>query len=228
MPCALLTAAFCGTLAAAPSAKKAAASADRAGVFGDDLAKLAEAVNLTEEQQKKMEALKAARESALAKWDQANQKKVTGIQQAIGKLKGKGSERKRAGLERQLKGLQDGRARLAATHERALYGALTREQRGKWNGPILAAPILKEFERLGLDDTQKQKINELCRVRGEGVSASADPKLHEVTFKAVKQQPVTAVLTADQRKQLQGTNRKAAPSAAKARPASIPKSGRGA
>ena len=66
--CALLTFAFCGTVAAAPSRAKArAASPDRTAMFGNDLAKLTEAVNLTEEQQKKIESLKADRDSALAR-----------------------------------------------------------------------------------------------------------------------------------------------------------------
>jgi Spy/CpxP family protein refolding chaperone len=218
-----------GALAAGLSeAQPPAASPRGPAMFGSDLTRISQQLGLTEEQKKKMESLGAERDAALAGWDRANQKRIAAIQAAIGKVTGKSSARKRAVLERQLGTLQSGRVRLAATHERRLFGVLTREQRGKWNGPILAGSVLKDLERLGLDETQKQKVHALCRARGEGISAPVDPKRHDLTFKAVKQQTITTVLTPAQRKQLQGGTRKAGSSSAKGHRGSASRGRRGA
>ena len=169
--------------------------------FCDDMEKFTTAVGLSEEQQKKLQEIKAARSAALAKWDEAHQKRMVAIKERLGKLTGKKDARPRWQLERELKVLQTGRDRLLGTHEKNLFAVLTRPQRGKWNGPILAESVLKQFAALALDEKQVQKVHALCRTRGEGISAPVDPKRHEATFKAVTQQAYATVLTPAQRKQ---------------------------
>jgi hypothetical protein len=179
--------------------------------FADDMEKLKTTVGLDEEQQKKLADLKAARDAALANWDQLNDKRIAAIEARIAAMKGGKDAKAKAQLERQLKTLRAGRERVAATHERTLFGVLTREQRGKYNGPILAEAMLKEYARVTLDDAQTQKLRELCQARGEGVTAPVDPVLHLSTYKALKQQVYASILTPDQRKQYSGANKPSTP-----------------
>ena len=177
--------------------------------FADDMAKLTSTVGLTEAQAEKLQALKADRDAALTKWDELNQKRISAIEQKLAKLRGGKSAKARGQLERQRKGLQAGRATVAASHERKMFGVLAREQRGKWNGPVLAEAVLKEFSKDKLDAKQTEKVRQICTVRGEGISAPVDPVKHETTFKAVKRQVYSTVLTAAQRQQYGKQNRPA-------------------
>jgi hypothetical protein len=208
-PCAVLLLAALSMPSRPATAKQAAPAKDAS--FAGDVEKLTRTVALTEEQQKSITALKATRDAALAKWDETHQKRIAAIQEQLGKLKGKRDARARSALERQRKVLESGRATVLQTHERGMFAVLTREQRGRWNGPILAEAVLKEYARIKLDDAQKSKVRDLCRTRGEGVAAPVDPKRHEATFKAVKQQTLATVLTAAQRKEYAGSRKPSAP-----------------
>lgn len=187
---------------AATKAKTRKTPAPQAASFANDVEKLAKAVGLTEEQRTKIQQLKAERDAALAKWDQTNQKRMDAIEAKLGALKGKKDARARATLQRQLSAFRSGRARLAANHDRGMFAVLTRDQRGKLNGPVLAEAVFKEYARLKLDDAQKQKVRQLCHSRGGGILEPADPKRHEVAFKAVKQQAYASILTPEQRREV--------------------------
>lgn len=169
--------------------------------FADDLKQLTTVVALTEEQQKKLEALKLERDAAAAKWDEANQKRIDAIEAKLPQLKDRRQARTRSQLERQLKTMKAGRARLLDIHERKMFAVLEREQRGKWNGPVLAEPVLKEFTALKLDDSQTGKIRDLAQKRGEMLPAPVNPKRDEAIVKAVTKQAYASVLTPAQRKQ---------------------------
>ncbi|HUS91929.1 MAG TPA: Spy/CpxP family protein refolding chaperone [Phycisphaerae bacterium] len=201
--------AFAQKAARKPSTPPKAASKDPS--FTDDMEKLTSAVGLTEDQQKKLGELRTARDAAIVKWDEANQKRIDTVQEQIKKGGGKNA-RARAQLEQQLKGLQTARRTFLASHERQMFAVLTREQRGKWNAPILAEPVLKEFAKIKLDEEQTQKVRQLCEVRGQGVAAPVDPAQHEGTIKALRQQVFSSVLTPAQRNELAGPP-KAAPKA---------------
>ena len=184
---------------ARPKASKASTQPVLGEPFAADMAKLTAVVGLTEAQQKQIEQRKAERDESVTKWDAANQKKMAAIRDRMAKLSSK--SRSRAALDRQLKLLEGGRSRLLATHARNIHGVLNRQQRGKWNGPLLAEAVLKEFRAQKLEPSQVKKIHELCQKRGEGVIAPVDDKRHEVTFKGVKQQAYAMVLTPAQRRE---------------------------
>jgi len=182
-----------------PKVSKASTQPVLGEPFAADMAKLTAVVELTEAQQKQIEQRKVERDESVAKWDAANQKKMTAIREKMAKLSSK--SRSRAALDRQLKLLEGGRSRLLALHARNIFGVLNRQQRGKWNGPLLAEAVLKEFRAQKLQPDQVKKVHEICQKRGEGVIAPVDAKRHEVTFKGVKQQAYATVLTPTQRRE---------------------------
>jgi Spy/CpxP family protein refolding chaperone len=203
-------------------ASKASTQPVVGGAFAEDTKRLTAVVGLTDAQLQQIRDLKQQRDGAVAKWDATNQSRIAAIRDKMAKLTGKNSARSRAQLQRQLKIFENSRAQLIAGHDRKIFNVLTREQRGKWNGPILAEAVLKDFRALKLQPEQTAKVHELCCKRGEGVSVPVDPAHQEVTVKAVSRQVYTAVLTPDQRKQY-SASRRPTPSPSKRKTASSAK-----
>ena len=194
----------------AKKAKKAKpAQAEEVACFAKDMEKLTSKVGLTEEQQRKIQDLKATRDTALGRWDAANQKKMAAIEERLAGSSGGKSAKSRKRLERQLKDLKGGRETLAGMYERRMFAVLTQEQRGAWNGRALAEGVLKDLSRLNLDDKQTKQVRQLCMARGQRVPMPVDAARHESIFKAVEKQVYSTILTPDQRKDYAKYNRSA-------------------
>jgi hypothetical protein len=175
--------------------------------FAEDMAKLDSVVTLTDDQKKELGALKTERDAALKNWDDANQKRMEQMQEKIAKLTGPKDAKARTQLEKSLAALREGRERLAVTYERKMFALLTKEQRGKWNGPALTDLMTAEFRGLKLTDVQTKNVQELCQTRGELMTMPAGSKDQAPIVEAVKKQIHAGVLTAAQRKEYDKTHK---------------------
>ena len=175
------------------------AADDTATKTKDDAKKL-KLLELTEEQQKLLGEAKAARGEALDKWSQINARGLEAAQQQVSKAKGKSSTAVRKRLEALKKSYEQGRERIAAQHERKMFAILTPEQRGKWNAPVLAADVCKEFSSVKLDAEQKQKVAELCQPAGQRLLDPTAAGKNPTIVKSLVGQTYARVLTVEQRK----------------------------
>lgn len=170
---ALLTApAYCAD--DAPAAAPAAAPIGKeTGSFTDDLEKLSAAVKLTEEQRKKIDQIKQARDTAVEKWNTANQKKIEAAEKKVADAK---DEKATAGAERQLKALMAGREKIIADAEKPMFAVLTKEQKGTWNGGILNDAATTDLSSIDppLTEAQTKKLAEICKAKGEAIAVPVD------------------------------------------------------
>jgi len=170
--------------------------------FTDKMDKLKAAVGLTDEQVAAIGKLRAARDEDLTKRMETSARRIALAKQHIATLKGAQAQRAAADLTKFEKQVQAILATENSTHERKLFEALTREQRGKWNSPVLVAEVAKEYKPLNLTDEQMKQLTALCGERGAEMAVPADPKVHEGVIMALRGKAFSTVLTADQRRQL--------------------------
>jgi len=181
-----------------PKAKPAPKAA-KVKSFTDNQAKM-KALALSEEQQAQLKEAIEARDAALEKWGQINERSLAAARERVAKAKGKSVTGARKRLDALTKNVNLGRDRIAAQHERKMFAILTAEQRGQWNGPVLAADVNKEFSSVKLDAEQKQKILALCQERGQRITEPASAGKNTGIVKAITSQVYSRVLTPEQRK----------------------------
>jgi archaellin len=147
--------------------------AGKAASFTDDMEKLTTAVKLTDDQKKKIETLKIARDAAVEKWNTANQKKVDAAQKKIDDAK---DDKAKAPLERSLKATMAGRDKIYADADKSMFAVLTKEQKGTWNGGILNDAATADLANIdpALTDAQTKKIAEICKTKGETMASPID------------------------------------------------------
>jgi len=178
-----------------------AVAAEAVVSFTDDMEKLKSDLSLTDKQDSKLQDMRKARDAALAKLDEANQKRIERAHARVAKIR-RASERMRAqkALEQYILGLHRARQRLADSHEKRMFAVLTVEQRVKWNTPVLQAEVEKEFQSLNLTDDQKTQIQTLCGAQAKQITAPVSPKVHASIIKLLTNQVNLRVLTPEQKK----------------------------
>jgi Spy/CpxP family protein refolding chaperone len=146
---------------------------DKAASFTDDMEKLTTAVKLTDEQKKKIETMKTARDAAVEKWSTTNQKKTEAAEKAVSEAK---DDKKRAAAEKSLKATMAGRDKIYADADKAMFALLTKEQKGTWNGGILNDAATADLSGIepALTDAQTKKIAEICKTKGEAMASPID------------------------------------------------------
>lgn len=171
----------------------------------DEYAEMAKVAKLDKKQQEKLLAIQNAKEAALEKWDQKNEKKLVRAEDTIERTK---SDKKRERLELQLKKFEARRKALAAKHDRMALGILKKEQIIVWNGHRLWEEVSLEFEFLDLDEHQQAKGKEICnkiagKIKGKRPIAGNE-KVRQVAIVRISKK----VLTPEQRKEFAREQRK--------------------
>jgi Spy/CpxP family protein refolding chaperone len=139
--------------------------------FTDDMEKLTTAVKLTDEQKKKIDQIKAARDTAVEKWNAANQKKIEAAEKRVADAK---DDKARAPAERSLKLLLAGRDKIYADAEKPMFAVLTKEQKGTWNGGILTEAATGDLAGIELTEAQTKKLADICKAKGEAMAVPVD------------------------------------------------------
>ena len=176
------------------------AAGNRSGAFPGDPDALKANLELTEQQETKILALREKRDAALAKWDETHEKRKTQVEEKLPGLMGKENARLREQAEAYLKSLITGRARVAAPYDRQMFGVLTSTQRGKWNAPVLQEAAMKEFNSPVLSGEQEDKLRALCERLGKIQSSPVSPETHASLLASLYKQVYQQVLDANQRK----------------------------
>jgi len=174
---------------------------NKPGAFAGDLDALKADLELTEQQEKKILALRKKRDAALAKWDETHEKRKAQVEEKLPSLMGKDDARMREQAEAYLRSLKVARARVAAPYDKQMFGVLTREQRGKWNAPILQEAVMKEFDSPILGGEQEDKLRALCEKMGASQSAPVSPETHPSLLISLYKQAYQQVLSTNQRKE---------------------------
>ena len=170
--------------------------------FSDDIPALSTQLGLDEKQAAKLTDLRKRRDEALARGEQADQKRIESARKRISQAK-RDSDRQRMtqDLDKSTQRIQRTREALAAQHERTMFFVLTADQKAKWNAPILQGEVEKLFASVGLTDAQKEQIRTLCAAQAKRLTAPASPKTASYTIKSLASQVSTRVLTREQRLQ---------------------------
>jgi hypothetical protein len=148
--------------------------AGKATSFTDDMEKLTTAVKLADEQKKKIDAQKTARDAAVEKWNTAHQKQIDATEKKISEAK---DEKAKAPLEKSLKALLAGRDNIHATAEKTMFAVLTKDQKGLWNGGILADAVTADIGTTdpALTEAQTKKIADRSKEKGAAIAFPIDP-----------------------------------------------------
>jgi len=170
------------------------------GMFAFDLDALKTTVGLAEQQVQKIAALREKRDAALAKWDEANaERKAELKKKALMAPYPHGVAKARRELEAYLKAEKAARARLAAPYDRQMFAVLTREQRGKYNAPILRTAVIREFHSPALSGEQDKKLQALCEKTGASQPMPVPPETGAPQLNSLYKQVYQQVLTPRQR-----------------------------
>jgi hypothetical protein len=168
----------------------------------DDMETLDEKVTLTDQQKKKIPEMRALRDKILTNWDKVNRKKFDAMKAGLEKLTTRRQMRLCKTIVTQLRSLARARAAIVLSNERKFFGALTPEQRGKWNTPIVSQVLLDEFSSLELSKEQIAKIELAAGAQAKrlAVPLGSGPPPTQVTA-PIKKYVYTRILTTKQRKQ---------------------------
>lgn len=187
-----------------PFGKGAAGGAG--ATFGEDLDALTTQLALTEDQKKKIEALKTSRDKALERWDKVNQPKLEAAQSRLERLPaGERRDPRVADMRRRLqagiRSLQASRAKLAGGYERRMFAVLKPEQKAKWNAPILKEEMTKRFSLLFLEAKQTERLETLCSAQGRrlAVPLNVESEAHAKLIQSVEVQVFRSILNSKQK-----------------------------
>ncbi|MDP6544438.1 MAG: hypothetical protein QGH60_10640 [Phycisphaerae bacterium] len=167
----------------------------------DDMEKLDQQVTLTDQQKTKIPAMRALRDKILANWDKVNRKKFDAMQARLEKLKSRRDMRTCKAIVTRIRSMARARAIIVSSNERKFFTALTAEQRGKWNAPVISQVLLDEFQSLELTDEQIKKIESAAIAQAKRLAVplgSTDPPAQVI--EPIKKYVYTRILTAKQRK----------------------------
>ena len=175
----------------------------------DDMENLDQKVTLTDQQKTKIPEMRALRDKILANWDKVNRKKFDAMKARLEKLSTRRDMRICKTIVTQMRSMSKTRAAIVTSNERKFFGALTPQQRGKWNTPILSRVLLDEFQSLELSKEQIAKIETAAGAQAKrlAVPLGSDAPPTQVTG-PIKKYVYTRILTAKQRKQYAAAKRR--------------------
>lgn len=169
--------------------------------FADDLDALSTAVTLSEEQKKKLQFMKDACAKELAKYDKDNESRVTSAQGKLDKVaseKGDRADQARKEIKAYLDSIKMGRDAIIAASDKKMFAALTPEQRGKWNTPILKNEMIKEFSLVFLEPKQEERIGSFCAQQAKSLAQPLDVEKAAKSLDGLKGQVYKTILTPKQ------------------------------
>lgn len=169
-------------------------------LFASDMDALKADMELTEEQVKKILAVREKRNAALAKWDETNEKRKAQVEEKLPSLMGKEHAKLREQAEAYLKSLPLARARAAAPFDKQMFAVLTATQRAKWNAPVLQEAAMKEFSSPVLSGEQEDKLRALCEKLGKTQSTPVSAETHPSLMASLYKQVYLQVLDTYQKK----------------------------
>jgi hypothetical protein len=174
----------------------------------DDMEKLDQQVTLTDQQKTKIPAMRTLRDTILANWDKVNRKKFDAMKARLDKLSTRRDMRACKTIVAQMQSMSRTRANLVTSNERKFFGALTAEQRGKWNGPILSKILLDEFSSLELSTEQTAKVETASNTQAKRLAVPLGADVPTQVTGPIKKYVYTQILTAKQRKEYAAANAK--------------------
>ncbi len=158
---------------------------------------MAKVCGLSEEQQKKIAELNAARNKALEEWQQANAEKLKAAEaRAKAAREAKDAEAGKKARE-ELSALRKGQDEIVAKSQAEILAVLTDEQKAKWRKYNAVRAVRSRFRGVKFTDEQIAKIEAACG-QAEGLD-SDDPKARAAALAKLSAQVEKDVLTEQQR-----------------------------
>jgi len=171
--------------------------------FTDDLDAVAKQVDQTGKEKEALALLRKKRDLILAKWDATGTKTLEASRKKIAALEsGRDEDLKTCiSLVKNMQGLLARREKMVMGQERRMFSSLTAEQRGLWNGPILAEAVVEDLALTDLSESQQAKIQKLCAQRMRTSALPLVTPLPTAVLASSVKQISASVLTSDQRKE---------------------------
>lgn len=171
--------------------------------FTDDLDAVAKQVDQTGKEKETLALLRKKRDLILAKWDAEGTKSLEAARKKIADLNSRREEDLKTciSLVKNMQGLLARREDMVMGQERRMFSSLTADQRGLWNGPILAEAVVEDLALTDLSESQQAKIQKLCSQRMRTSALPLVTPLSTAVLASSVKQISASVLTVDQRKE---------------------------
>jgi hypothetical protein len=171
--------------------------------FTDDLDAVAKQVDQTGKEKGALALLRKKRDLILAKWDAGGEKSLKAAREKIADLNSRREEDLKTciSLVKSMQSVLARREKLAIGQERRMFSSLTAEQRGLWNGPILAEAVVEALALTDLSESQQAKIQALCAQRMRTSALPLVTPLSTAVLASSVRKISASVLTVDQRKE---------------------------
>jgi len=158
----------------APKAEKSKTekpTAEKDGLRGE-FAMMAKECKLTEAQKADLEVKVKARKDTLAAWDKANAEKLKAAKDAAKKAKASSDKEAAKQAGRDLKALEDERAKIDADTAAATLAILTAEQKALWTSFDTYRRMMARYKKLDLSQEQTEKIREAAATAAKDLGAA--------------------------------------------------------
>jgi Spy/CpxP family protein refolding chaperone len=167
--------------------------------FAADLDQLATALELTDEQKTKLQAMKEVCAQDLSKYDRDNVDKLAAAQAKLNKANAANDGNAANAAKGTMDSVKAGREAVQAANDKKLFALLTPAQRAKWNTPILKNEMEKEFSMAFLGPKQLDRIAAFCAAQGKSLPQPLDAAKLGKSLDGLKRQVFETILTSKEK-----------------------------